>query len=74
MNIIETTILAFTDAINNGTHIAVYHCPIAEAEEEGNYGYCPVQSLSLMAPHGTHISTIHPEGYATDITEPQSIK
>lgn len=48
-------------ADRNGVAIALVHDPIANAEELGDYGFCPVAAVPVLFRHGTIVETIEPK-------------
>lgn len=50
------------EADRNGTALALVHDPISNAEEFGDYGYCPVAAVPMLFRHGTIVETINPKG------------
>jgi hypothetical protein len=52
-------------AVTNALTIAVVNDPVANAEEQGPYSYCPVASKDTLFPNGTVEATISPDGTIT---------
>mgnify|MGYP003675683949 CR=1 FL=1 len=57
-------------AHKDGVSIAIVHDPIANAEDPGDFSYCPAagSAIRLLFPYGTHTHTILPNGAVHVIT------
>ncbi len=51
-------------AKQSGVTIAVCYVPIETAEEEGDWGYCPVATMGVLFPEGSDRYHITPSGEA----------
>jgi len=65
MNQLDCLNAAQRTAESEKVKIAVVDDPIANAEEEdGPFGYCPVEAVGLLFPHGRLVCVINPDGSA----------
>jgi len=48
------------DATENQTRIAIVYDPITNAEEDGDYNYCPVEAVPILFRFGTIERIIEP--------------
>jgi hypothetical protein len=53
-----------------GTNIAVVNDPIGNAEEDGDYGYCPVSAVAYLHRFGEITHTIDPSGKVETLDPP----
>lgn len=50
------------EAKRHNVTIALVHAPIETAEEEGDYGFCPVEAVDMLFRNGTVEHYITPAG------------
>jgi hypothetical protein len=59
---LETAVLeAQREANQHKTTIAVVHDPITNAEESGEYGYCPQAAVDTLYRFGTIVQLVQPQ-------------